>query len=536
MSPAAAIGWEFGRRHRWGWAAVAAYFVFMIAVKSWAFATGHTLTIEDDESFGLFVMGPLSATLLYTIVVFTFGYSGDIAGRESMFPARLLRLPISTNALTWWPMLFGAITIAAVWLIARHLLILPTNFTVPVLYPAVLGVAFLGWAQAAIWMPYGLRGARVVITALWLVVIDAIVILAYALHASEWVMCLFIAPQIPVAWLVARHAVARARRGDVPSWSRTRATSTSGLVVAPFASATRAQLWFEWRRHGLNLPALVAMVVPFELALFYTTGGAPSLIYLILLGVLVTPAFLAKAAGATVSRSGSRDHALPAILATKPLRSGELVAATLKVTMASTIITWVLVAVATTIVMMLSGTWAVLTDRVARSAAAIGMPRTVAIIVVISVVVLFSTWRQLIQSLYVGMTGREWLAKANVFGTLFLLFLLLPFMEWSWGNPRAIGRMWDAIPVTMFVLAIAKTVSAIAVYRALSRRRVMSDGALLVSAGLWSAAVLALYATFVWFWDTPLFPRYVLALLAILIVPLARVSAAPLAFDWNRHR
>ena len=35
---------------------------------------------------------------------------------------------------------------------------------------------------------------------------------------------------------------------------------------------------------------------------------------------------------------------------------------------------------------------------------------------------------------------------------------------------------------------------------------------------------------------TPLVPRYVLMLLVILAVPLARVSAAPLALAWNRHR
>jgi len=36
--------------------------------------------------------------------------------------------------------------------------------------------------------------------------------------------------------------------------------------------------------------------------------------------------------------------------------------------------------------------------------------------------------------------------------------------------------------------------------------------------------------------DTPIFPRYLLALVAILAIPLARVSAAPLALAWNRHR
>src|SRR5213079_3717466 len=52
----------------------------------------------------------------------------------------------------------------------------------------------------------------------------------------------------------------------------------------------------------------------------------------------------------------------------------------------------------------------------------------------------------------------------------------------------------------------------------------------------WVLAVLALYGVLVWFFSTPFVARYELALIAILAVPLARISAAPLALAWNRHR
>ena len=35
---------------------------------------------------------------------------------------------------------------------------------------------------------------------------------------------------------------------------------------------------------------------------------------------------------------------------------------------------------------------------------------------------------------------------------------------------------------------------------------------------------------------TLLFRTYLLALVAILAIPLARLAAAPLALSWNRHR
>jgi hypothetical protein len=40
----------------------------------------------------------------------------------------------------------------------------------------------------------------------------------------------------------------------------------------------------------------------------------------------------------------------------------------------------------------------------------------------------------------------------------------------------------------------------------------------------------------VWLIATPFFPHYVLALVAILATPLARLAAAPLALASNRHR
>jgi hypothetical protein len=70
----------------------------------------------------------------------------------------------------------------------------------------------------------------------------------------------------------------------------------------------------------------------------------------------------------------------------------------------------------------------------------------------------------------------------------------------------------------------------------LYRSRLVSDGTLVAGAACWSAAVFALYGVLVWFVDTPFVPRYVLMLIAILAIPLARLSAAPLALAWNRHR
>src|SRR5260221_5990078 len=105
------------------------------------------------------------------------------------------------------------------------------------------------------WMPYGLAGVRVIIAAVWLVAIDAVVLLALHLHARESVMIAILGPQIRVAYLTAWYGVTRARRGDVPDWGGWLVRPRHAADVRPhrlngFRSAAAAQAWFEWRTHG----------------------------------------------------------------------------------------------------------------------------------------------------------------------------------------------------------------------------------------------------------------------------------------------
>src|SRR5204863_8097822 len=103
----------------------------------------------------------------------------------------------------------------------RALALWPSDVEVPVFWPALLAGSLLAWTQALTWMPYPLRGLRVIITVLWLAAIDSVIMVALNLKASELVMLAILAPHVPLAYLVARSAVARARRGDVPEWRRT---------------------------------------------------------------------------------------------------------------------------------------------------------------------------------------------------------------------------------------------------------------------------------------------------------------------------
>jgi hypothetical protein len=90
--------------------------------------------------------------------------------------------------------------------------------------------------------------------------------------------------------------------------------------------------------------------------------------------------------------------------------------------------------------------------------------------------------------------------------------------------------------VILAVLVFVKMSAAVWIVIRLYRGRLVTDRTLVTGAACWCAAVLALFGLLAWFVGTPLVPSYVILLVAILAMPLARVSAAPLALEWSRHR
>jgi len=543
-SPAAAIAWEFGRRHRWGLIAVVGYLLVLATIKLLILGRGHRASYEDAETFAFVVMVPLSATFMYFLAVFTFGLAGDIAARQSMYPVRMFTLPLTSSALAGWPMLYGSAAMAILWLGTRLFALWPAGIDLPVYWPALLAASLLAWTQALTWMSYPLRGLRVIVTVLWLSVIDLVVMVALELKASEPVMLAILAPHIPLAYLAARFAVARARRGDVPDWRRLfawfgRIADVLSRRQERFPSPARAQEWFEWRRHGRSLPALVGILLPFELAFLFVFHNTPALVLEGLLLVLVTPPFMATFVAATVGKSnphGRDAYDLTPFLATRPLTSVSLTAAKLKVTIWSTLAAWLLVLVALPLGLRLSGALPVVIGWARDVVEVVGTPRAVAILLLGLAALVASTWKQLVQGLFIGLSGREWVVKASVFLTLSILAIAWPLGRWVLGQSEVIGALWNAFPWIVAVLVSFKLSAAGWVAMRLHDTRLLSGRTLVLGAACWAVSVFALYGMLVWIVPNLIVRSYFLALVVILEVPLARVSAAPLALAWNRHR
>ncbi len=555
-SPAAALAWEFHQRHRLGLIALFAYAVALVLIKLTVLEPGEPLNLDDSHALAAVVMVPLSTTFMYFLGVFSFGFDGDLTARQSMYPSRLFTLPITTRALAGWPMLYGVLAVAALllgaasfvrWKTVGDLVLFDVQpwLAVPLLWPAALGAVFMAWTQVLTWMPYGLPGLRVVVAVFWLMTLDAAVIVALEYKVPDPVLVALLLPQLPLAYLAACFAVARARRGEAPDW-RGVFTGLGGIASSlmskrgHFASPAQAHLWFEWRRHGWSLPVWVGLLLPFELGLLFLARDEPEvLVFYTLLGVLLTPPVMASFVATTLSRPGTGardDFGLSPFLATRPMTSVALIVPTLKAAMWSTLAAWGLVLLAIPLGLTWTGTLPVVIDWGSGMAEFFGPTRAVVVSGLILAGLMGWTWRRLVQRLCIGLTGRERLIKGTSFLSLSFLVVVAPFLQWLNDDSAARTAFLNGIPLILAVLVCVKVSAAAWIAMRLHDGRLIGQRALVGGAAAWLASVLILYALLVWFVQTPHIARYFLLLIAILQIPLARLSAAPLALAWNRHR
>src|SRR5258708_17955435 len=135
-SPAAAIAWEIRQRHRWGLTALTGYLLVLAPIKLLILGLGQRVNF-DDASFALVVIVPLTTTFIYLLAVFGFGLSGDLAARQSIYPARMFTLPVTAAALAWWPVLYGTTTIAGLRLASQPPIVSPAREAGTTLLPAL---------------------------------------------------------------------------------------------------------------------------------------------------------------------------------------------------------------------------------------------------------------------------------------------------------------------------------------------------------------------------------------------------------------
>jgi hypothetical protein len=243
----------------------------------------------------------------------------------------------------------------------------------------------------------------------------------------------------------------------------------------------------------------------------------------------VIPSFLAFFSASTIS-------APTPFTLTRPLTSPELIRAKLTAMLWSAMATWVVVLIMVPVALILAGRWPIVSDFWSRTSTFVGPSRAVAMPVLILAALIASTWRQLVQSLCIGLSGRPRLIRATVLAGLFFLMILFPAIAWFREQTALQHALFDALPLILALVISVKLAAAAWIAIRLYDRHVLSDRALIGGALSWMLAVMAVYAVLTWLAASPAIPRYLLGAAAILAVPLVRISAAPLALAWSRQQ
>ena len=195
----------------------------------------------------------------------------DVGSLASGYPRRMFSLPVPARTLVFWPMLYGSATVALLWVATACLVYRP-------------------WDSARPGAPAGARAGRVdgVVPGHFVVAAPSLLVAGPGGRRPDrrlggdragpesdgdrpvQTLTALLAVAILAAYPVALAGVASARRGDSwrawPEWLRPRRAAARS-DRRPFRSAFEAQLWYEWRCHGLVLPVAVAGILFFVLSM-----------------------------------------------------------------------------------------------------------------------------------------------------------------------------------------------------------------------------------------------------------------------------
>src|SRR5712692_10551727 len=139
-----AIAWVLWREHRWTLLAIVGYLLVAVIVS--AVVPAHVSPGVAPVIFGPMTV-PMVGVLLCFLGAFSYGLDPqDVVARQSCFPPRLFTLPVRTRALAGWPMLYGAVAVASLWLITAGLILPPwlkllDEPAPPLWWPALLAMA-----------------------------------------------------------------------------------------------------------------------------------------------------------------------------------------------------------------------------------------------------------------------------------------------------------------------------------------------------------------------------------------------------------
>jgi hypothetical protein len=142
----------------------------------------------------------------------------------------------------------------------------------------------------------------------------------------------------------------------------------------------------------------------------------------------------------------------------------------------------------------------------------------------------------LISGLALSLTGRRRLILAVGIGVVALGLAAVGLGQWLVGHRSYQAVFWAALPWLLGGAVAVKVLSGVWLLWTLRRRGLVARRNLALLVGLWLLAAGCLLGLHFGLVPSELVPMRYAALGVVLVLPLNRLAAAPLALNWNRHR
>ena len=340
-SPVISIGWELLARKRWATALVA--FAFPL---SYGLNLALPKLARSTNTPGWFMPFEFIAFLLaITTIFWMFSVAEpDRSGKQYGFPARLFVLPLRTFQLIGIPVMFGMASVVLYYFLWAAL-IFPQWGVTPLpgmLQNHLLTVgAMLITVQAVVWSFHAFPWIQRILVTVLLLVLGWVGIPESAAHrVSAEEISWFMVGTIVLAWFGALAGVARDRCGNWEGWTGKllqRVRDSLPERRQAFASLRQAQFWIEWDRKGWFLSSFIfALPVAMSLMLFVfpmiIAADEPHSVF-VLFGPVLLCFIMASTVGGGIAKFDfwSAKPGIGSFIATRPITTGEIVLAKLKV-------------------------------------------------------------------------------------------------------------------------------------------------------------------------------------------------------------
>jgi hypothetical protein len=567
-SPIAALTWEIGRRNRRTILVTAA-----IVLSAWLFnlCLAGEFRATMSQSRQLLTINCLLTAASLLLMFSVFNYTEYNSQKEwTGFPYRLFALPVTALTLIAVPMLLGVAAVELVYLTWLKLVFTQNELLKPEWFASLLG-AYMIFYQTILWTLAGFRILRIIVLGLVGTSFVGVAFLPFFAQdiSSRWlsenILIGLLSGLAAIAFAAAWVCIARQRcgGGHRRSWVKSLIERIADALPGRkkgFRSAAAAQLWYEWRRSGALLPACIGALLILVIApLSWFLRNEPGCAAWILIWTLAMPMILAFPLGKGFSKADfwSKDLGVPSFVAIRPLATGEMIVIKMKVAALSAAISWLFVLVFLSIWMPL---WADLAPlMMIRVGFWMAYGHSMWAEYVISALFLAAsvliTWKLLIGGLWVGLSGSRKFFVASA--VMYCLVPLLGFIgltillnhdrqvrAWATENPDRLASICEWVAA---LLVMAKFWLAAFSWRNVASARVR---AYLL---LWAGATLLLVTMAILLWGHGMLVlqlmslmdflpvdvyrvRNLLVLLALLVIPFARLGYAPSALARNRHR